>query len=123
MDALAEFRAADRLPDGPVNSCASCLHHDLGRAYDLAGHADSARLAFEAYVNAPDKGRIFDEPLFLAGVLKRLGELYEAHGDAAKAHDVYSRFVELWKNADPELQPKVTEVRRRLAHLSETERR
>jgi len=30
--------------------------------------------------------------------------------------------VNLWKNADAELQPRVAEVRRRLARLSDTER-
>jgi len=30
---------------------------------------------------------------------------------------------ELWKNADPELQPKVAEVKKRLAALSNTEKR
>jgi serine/threonine protein kinase len=50
--------------------------------------------------------------------LKRSGELYEAKGDRAKAADRYRRFVDLWKDADPELQPGVREVRARLARLS-----
>jgi len=33
----------------------------------------------------------------------------------------YAKFVELWKDADPDLQPRVTEVRKRLARLSESE--
>jgi hypothetical protein len=32
-------------------------------------------------------------------------------------------FVELWKDADPELQPKVKEARTRLAALQRTEKR
>jgi hypothetical protein len=32
-------------------------------------------------------------------------------------------FVDLWKNADPELQPKVTEVKQRLARLGDVEKR
>ncbi len=35
----------------------------------------------------------------------------------------YVQFVELWKDADPELQPKVAQVRQRIAHLRDTERR
>jgi hypothetical protein len=61
--------------------------------------------------------------LHLAGTYKRLGELYEAKGDREKAASYYLQFVTLWKNADPELQPKVAEVRRRLARLSDLERR
>jgi hypothetical protein len=54
----------------------------------------------------------------LAPGLKRSGELYEAKGDRAKAAERYRRFVGLWKDADPELQPGVREVRARLARLS-----
>ena len=57
-----------------------------------------------------------DAPI-LAGIHKRLGELYEAKGDTARAESNYTAFVELWKNADPELQPKVAEVKRRLTAL------
>jgi DNA-binding SARP family transcriptional activator len=53
----------------------------------------------------------------LAPAHKRLGELYEAKGDTKRAAAHYASFVELWKNADPDLQPKVTEVRARLERL------
>jgi DNA-binding SARP family transcriptional activator len=50
-------------------------------------------------------------------VHERLGELYEAKGDRQKAADQYVQLVELWKNADPALQPRLNRVRERLAHL------
>ena len=53
----------------------------------------------------------------MAPAHKRLGELYEAKGDARRAAEHYSAFVELWKRADPDLQPKVAQVRTRLAAL------
>ena len=59
---------------------------------------------------------------YLAGTYKRLGELYEAKGDKAKAIAYYQKFVDLWKNADPELQPQVAEARRRLARLAPVEK-
>jgi hypothetical protein len=66
----------------------------------------------------------FDKPssesYFLAGIHKRLGELYESR-DPKKAAAHYSAFVALWKDADPELQPKVAEVRRRLDRLRASE--
>ena len=52
-----------------------------------------------------------------------LGELYEAKGERQKALSHYSRFVELWKNADAEFQPRVAEVKRRIARLGDTEKR
>jgi hypothetical protein len=57
------------------------------------------------------------DAVILAGVHKRLGELYEAKGDLAKAESHYTDFVNLWKAADAELQPKVAEVNRRLAAI------
>ena len=48
---------------------------------------------------------------------RRLGELYEAKGDTKRAIQRYSDFVELWKNADPALQPLVKDVRERMARL------
>jgi hypothetical protein len=44
-------------------------------------------------------------------------------GDRVRATHHYAKFVELWKDADPELQPKVADVRRRLARLTAAEPR
>ncbi|HET8622148.1 MAG TPA: hypothetical protein VFM14_01165, partial [Gemmatimonadales bacterium] len=46
-----------------------------------------------------------------------LGELYESKGDAPRAIEQYNHFVELWAEADPDLQPQVLEVRGRLERL------
>ena len=54
---------------------------------------------------------------WLAASYVRLGELWEGKGDRAKAASYYARFVDLWKDADPELQPRIADVRRRLARL------
>ena len=62
------------------------------------------------------------DPIFRAGIHRRLAELYEAKGDTAKAVEQYRAFIDLWKNADPELQPRVAEARRRLAQLTPVER-
>ena len=96
----------------------------IAHAYDLAGNEDEAIAWFERYVtsNYPYRGRDTDYQ-YLAGVYKRLGELYEAKGDREKAASYFSRFVDLWKDADPELQPRVAEVRARLARLSAAERK
>jgi hypothetical protein len=47
--------------------------------------------------------------------------LYEGLGDTAKAIANYRGFIELWKNADPELQPRVADAKRRLARLTQPE--
>jgi len=52
---------------------------------------------------------------------RRLGELYEARGDIAKAIASYEEFVTLWKNADAELQPQVADIKARIARLQAAE--
>jgi tetratricopeptide (TPR) repeat protein len=124
QDAIGEFRRGDQRPDGPVERCPICMYAELGRAFDQAEMPDSAITMFERYVSTPHWNR-FDLPadgLQLAAVYKRLGELYEARGDRSKAASSYAKFVDLWKDADPELQPKVREVRARLVRLSDSER-
>ena len=46
------------------------------------------------------------------------GEIYEELGDTEKALFHYSQFVRLWRDADPEYQPVVEEVRGRMARLA-----
>jgi tetratricopeptide (TPR) repeat protein len=45
-----------------------------------------------------------------------LAQVYERLGEAAKARATYERFLEVWKNADPDL-PEVTAARQRLSGL------
>ena len=114
-DAVREYRAADEW------GCAACLLPEIGRAYDLSGNADSAAAILARYVTNRHNSAPVADGLYLAGAYKRLGELAEAKGDKQTAASYYTKFVELWKNADPELQPKVAEVKKRLARLSDTE--
>ncbi len=125
LEALAAFRRADALPDGPSSPCRICLSIRLGRAFDQAGMSDSALVMYEHYVSQPDMSRLApsQDPTYLAGTHKRLGELYEARGDRANAMSHYNKFVTLWKHADPELQPKVQQVQQRLARLGRIEGR
>ena len=48
---------------------------------------------------------------------RRLGSLYEERGDSEKAVEYYNRFVDLWAEADAELQPRVAEIRDRIVNL------
>jgi tetratricopeptide (TPR) repeat protein len=114
MDALEEFRRADEKPDGPVHLEALGLHADVGRAFDRAGMLDSAIASFERYFETPQLLRTGHDATYLAHILQRLGALHEANGNRAKAADYYQRFVNLWRNADPELQPPVAMVRKRI---------
>jgi tetratricopeptide (TPR) repeat protein len=46
----------------------------------------------------------------------RLAEIYERQGERQKAREHYARFVELWKDCDPELRPLVEDAQRRMAN-------
>ena len=58
----------------------------------------------------------------LPAIHERLGQLYVSMGNTEKAIDHYRAFVELWKNADAELQPRVADARARLARLTPVEK-
>jgi tetratricopeptide (TPR) repeat protein len=96
---------------------------DLARAYDLGGHADSALAVYARYAASSEFLQLATDATYLGPSLKRLGELYEAKGDRDNAAKQYARFVELWKNADPELQASVSDAKARLAKLRVSEGR
>ena len=109
QDAIAALRARH-------DECPTCDVYGLAETYDRMGQADSALALYERFVETPTMDRIWQN--WVAVSDKRLGELYEAKGDRAKARDYYGRFVDLWKNADPELQPAVRDVQQRIAPLA-----
>ena len=113
-EAVAEFRAADRLPDGPVDGCAPCVYAGVGRAFDMAGATDSAIVAYEQFLSTHFVDRLAVDAENRALVEERLGLLYEKRGDRERANAHLARFVDLWKNADPQLQPRLQDIRRRL---------
>ena len=100
------------------DSCAVCGLFLLGRAYEKAGQPDSALAVYERAVTTPGYLRAFEEDATLGPTYRRLAELYEERGQLDKARDYYGRFVDLWKDADPDLQPIVRDVKQRLARLS-----
>jgi len=57
------------------------------------------------------------ELVYLAPAHRREAEVYARQGQRDLAARHYRRFIELWSDADPELQPAVAEARSRLAKL------
>jgi tetratricopeptide (TPR) repeat protein len=91
---------------------------ELAVAVDRGGAADSALALYERYLGSTWNFRLYPDGHHLAPMVRRAGELYEARGDRARAAQAYQRFVALWRDADPVLQPQVAEVRRRLADVA-----
>ncbi|MGH7677127.1 MAG: hypothetical protein ACRENU_01595, partial [Gemmatimonadaceae bacterium] len=121
QEALAEFRRGDVSYDGaPRNECAPCLPFALARVFDAAGQTDSAIVMYEKYIATPFWLKPFEEfdPVLLPKIRERLGHLYESQANMEKAAENYRAFVDLWKNADPELQPRVAAAREKLRRMS-----
>ena len=121
-DAMAYFRRSDLIPDGPVTDCTPCLPLNLARSYDAANVSDSAIILFETYLNTPHSTRGWEvklDPLNLGHVYERLAQLYELKNDNKKAVDYYRKFIDLWKNADAELKPRVITAQRQLSRLQQ----
>ncbi|MSR07522.1 MAG: carboxypeptidase-like regulatory domain-containing protein [Gemmatimonadetes bacterium] len=91
---------------------------------DVLQSAPVIDVHYRRFVSQPYHGEDFYDfsALLYAASLtpthRRLGELYEARGEREKALEHFGKFVELWKNADPELQPVVRDVRARIARLT-----
>ena len=122
-EAEAEFRRADGAPDGPANGCRICLPWRLGRAFDAAGQPDSAIAMYEQVLSLPQWGRQALDGIALPYVHERLGALYESRGDAVKAAGHYRALMDLWKNADAELRPRVDAARAAVRRLADVEPR
>jgi tetratricopeptide (TPR) repeat protein len=120
---------ADSRPKDAIDLLGTAYKGDVGRedtgpwraqAFALANQPDSAIVEFEKYVASGDV-LLSSKGSFLAPTYKRLGELYETKGNAAKAVENYEKFVELWKDADPELQPQVKAAREKISKLAPVE--
>ena len=124
-DALVEFAAGryeaavSRLDeaDRRLLQCTECIAAGKFVAFDRLGKADSAIAAGEAYLKIARPGMAYTDAMFRAGILQRIGELYEAKSMPDKALPHYEEFAMLWKNADAELQPRVRDVRGRIERL------
>ena len=61
--------------------------------------------------------RLIGDPVSLGVTLARLGQLYDEQGDWERAAEYYAKLVELWHEADPELQPRVEAAQKRLDEI------
>jgi tetratricopeptide (TPR) repeat protein len=115
-DARAKVEEADRrrLPDRNLIGFWRFM------VLDRLQLVDETVAAGEAYLSLPMasiRNGLGINAVAFPSVRQRLGELYEQKGNVEKALEHYSAFVELWKDADPELQPRVRDVRGRIQRL------
>jgi tetratricopeptide (TPR) repeat protein len=122
--ALAEGRpeaAIEHFGGAFEDACHICPLPGLARAYEAAGQQDSAIDAYTRYVETPYSDRFlpYSYPLgqALAPTHERLAELHDAAGHPDEAARHYARFIELWAEADEELQPRVRAAQARLDRI------
>jgi tetratricopeptide (TPR) repeat protein len=111
---IATFRKAEAF-------CAYCSEGQIADNFDRLGMPDSALVYYEKWARASEDS--WDSAVYWLNqpaAYFRMGELYEAKGDKVRAIDFYGRFTELWRDADPDLQPRVKEAKRRIAELQKS---
>jgi tetratricopeptide (TPR) repeat protein len=123
--ALGEHRYADaaRL-QGRVQDLLPGLenpypHH--AHPHDLLGNADSAIALYQAFlrrVTDLDFRLFWLEPAHLSETYEALGRNFEGRGQADSAAKYYQALLDLWKNAEPALEPKRKAVREALARVA-----
>ncbi len=96
-----------------------CGFYETAGLYERAGQPDSALAFYRRLVDTPGPFRVQVDSYALAPTYRHLGELYEARKEPAKALDYYGRFTDLWKNADPELQPLVRMAKEQMPRLAQ----
>lgn len=129
--ALAEDRYADAArayerAHEQVPSCPGCFLAPLGMALQAEGRPDSAIAVLTRYLEVDWHDRVVASPVYADGdayylgpVVERLAELHEERGEAVRAAEYYRRLIDLWAEADAELQPRVQAARRALARLAQ----
>lgn len=110
-------QALERVAQLEPENCGLCGITEKAKIFDALGRADSATAYYELYLETPDVAHAAWDNENRGPTLERLGQLYDESGHPEQAAVYYARFVELWADADPELQPRVQAAQARLEEL------
>jgi tetratricopeptide (TPR) repeat protein len=108
--AIRHFESADRLDPNDYT-----IRYVLARAYLMGGRVDDAIRTLEAALERYDEDRMFDPIKGVRGYYL-LGTAYQRAGRNDEAIEQFETFLEIWKDADPELE-EVPDAKRRLEKL------
>jgi tetratricopeptide (TPR) repeat protein len=118
--ALVEGRASEAIDlyrRGKRPGCATCEYRKMARAHLLLGQQDSTIALLTDLVEIPDVLRVFGDRTRLGPSYEQLAELHDGRGELGEAARYYALFVELWKDADEDLQPRVRAAQARLEEI------
>ena len=86
--------------------------------FEVLGQPDSVVARYETWMGRRQLNfRLAGDADLLPLAYERLGQLYDAKGDTENAALYYAQFVELWEEADADLQPRVAAARTRLEEI------
>ncbi len=97
--------------------CAPCRYVPKAQIFDQMGVPDSALAMYTGYLEMYAQDRAGWDNELRGPTLERVAQLHDEAGDLENAAVYYARFVELWADADAELQPRVDVARARLAEI------
>jgi eukaryotic-like serine/threonine-protein kinase len=100
-----------------IERCQRCVSVGFAMAFESMEQPDSALGRYQRYLDLPAARRIWLDATLLPFVHERLALLFRERGDDASAARHAARFVELWQDADAELQPRVRAMRELLRTL------
>ena len=101
------------LADDP-GGCRLCQMRGRAMIFDAAGVPDSAIALYTASLEEPYMSSVYPDAVTLARTLERLARLHDEADDLRSAQLYYARFVELWADADPVVQPRVEAAQARI---------
>ncbi len=111
-NAIANFEGARERAEG-LTDISDIV---VGMAHDRAGRPDSAAKHFETFLNYRNTS-LFWRANFEVRLRQRLADMYEQKGEVGKAEQQLAEIVELWRNADAEVQGELGEMRQRLERI------
>jgi tetratricopeptide (TPR) repeat protein len=112
-DALSGYEEFRRLEPG----CEYCFEYETAQAYDSAGRPDSALAWYGEAIDTHGAERLWGRSYEYGPALERMAQILDEQGRLDEAAAYYSRFADLWADADPELQPRVTAARARAEEI------
>jgi tetratricopeptide (TPR) repeat protein len=97
---MESFELAQRVIPGDLSL------ESLAFAYRTLGKPRDSALKYEEIITAHSLGTERQEYWILAHY--ELGKIYRDLGDTAKAKEYYEKFLNIWKDADPDIPVLVT---------------
>ncbi|MCH8247687.1 MAG: tetratricopeptide repeat protein, partial [Bacteroidetes bacterium] len=100
-----------------IDKCRGCFLFREGQILEQMDSLEAAVSTFTDFTEVTIPSYILRSGSDKAPAYFRLGELHSRLGNTDEAIEAYSKFVDIWINADSELQPQVAYARDRIGRL------